>query len=117
MNSLKKIEKYEKALEIILFCVEFNPKINLRGLCRELKINRNFIRALSKLEIIKNNANTGGSNYTLLKKFSPEMTLEVLNLANELSAKTKQPIIEKHFGNIEIQKQPFLKRFFQIFKF
>lgn len=117
MNSLKKIEKYEKALEIILFCVEHNPKVNLTQLRRELKINKNFISALSKLGIIKNNGNRGASNYTLLKKFSPEMTLEVLNLANEMSLNVKEPIIEKHFGIDTKPKRTLLQRFLDLFKF
>jgi len=118
MNSLKKIEKYEKALEIILFCVEHNPKVNLTQLRRELKINKNFISALSKLGIIKNNGNRGASNYTLLKKITPEMTMKVLNLANELSQQKKETIIEKHFGTITIEyRRTFLQRFFDLFKF
>jgi hypothetical protein len=117
MNSLKKIEKYEKALEIILFCVEVNPKVNLTQLRRELKINKNFISALSKLKIIENNGNRGASNYTLLRKQTPEMTMEVLNFANKLSLNVKETIIEKHFGIIQIQKKSFLQKFVDIFKF
>lgn len=104
MSSQKKIEKYERALHIILFCVEVNPKVNLTQIRKELKLNKNFIISLSKLGIIKNNANRGGSNYVLLKKFTDEMTLEVLNFANQLSKNKKQTIIEKHVGTFEAEK-------------
>jgi hypothetical protein len=104
MSSQKKIEKYERALHIILFCVEVNPKVNLTQIRKELKLNKNFIISLSKLGIIKNNSNRGGSNYVLLKKFTDEMTLEVLNFANQLSKNKKQTIIEKHVGTFEAEK-------------
>ena len=104
MSSQKKIEKYERALHIILFCVEVNPKVNLTQIRKELKLNRNFTTSLLKLGIIKNNGNRGASNYVLVKKFTDEMTLEVLNFANELSKNKKQTIIEKHVGTFEAEK-------------
>jgi len=104
MNSKQKIEKYESALKIILFCVEVNPQVNLTQMRKDLKLNKNFIRSLLKLEIIKNNGNRGASNYVLLKKFTDEMTLEVLNFANELSANKKETIIQKHVGTFEEEK-------------
>lgn len=117
MNNYKTIKKYEKALDIILFCTEANPSINLTKLRKELKINKNIIRAMQQLEIIKNIGTRRTTKYIVLQKFTPELSLQVLNHANKISKNIKQSIIEKHFGNIEIQKQPFLKRFFQIFKF
>jgi hypothetical protein len=104
MNSKQKIEKYESALKIILFLVEYNPKVNFTKLRKELKINKNVFRSLSKLGIIKNNGTRKGSHYVLIKKFSPEMTLEVLNYANQISLNKKQSIIEKHIGIIEAEK-------------
>lgn len=104
MSSQKKIEKYETALKIILFCVEVNPQVNLTQMRKDLKLNKNFITSLLKLGIIKNNGNRGASNYVLLKKFSNEMTLEVLNFANELSKNNKETIIQKHVGIIEAEK-------------
>jgi hypothetical protein len=118
MNKLTKIKKYEKALECILFCVEHNPKVSLNKMQKELKINSNFISALSKLGIIKNNGIKGTSNYVLLKKYSPELALEVLNYANDRSMNKKQTIIEKHVGKIEPEaKKTFLQRIFEFFKF
>ena len=90
MSKFKNVQKYETALKIILFCVEANPKVNLTQMRKELKLNKNFITSLLKLGIIKNNGNRGASNYVLVKKFTDEMTLEVLNFANELSANKKQ---------------------------
>ena len=104
MSSQKKIEKYETALKIILFCVEVNPQVNLTQMRKDLKLNKNFITSLLKLGIIKNNGNRGASNYVLLKKFSNEMTLEVLNFANELSKNNKETIIQKHVGTFEAEK-------------
>jgi len=122
MNSKEKIKKYQKALEIILFCVEHNPKVNLSEMRKELKLNKNFISALSKLSVIKNDGNRRVRNYILLKKYSPELALEVLEFANKASLNLKTPIIENnsiienHFGTIEI-KRTFLQRFFDFFKF
>ena len=117
MNSLKKIEKYENSLKIILFCVEFNPNVNLTQLRKDLKINKNFISALSKLNIIQNVGNRGTSNYILLRKQTPEMTMEVLNFANKLSLNVKETIIENSYTKVEVQKKPFLQNFLDIFKF
>lgn len=91
MNKFKNVQKYETALKIILFCVEANPNVNLTQMRKELKLNKNFITALIKLGIIKNNGNRGASNYILVKKFTDEMTLEVLNFSNELST-NKKPV-------------------------
>lgn len=91
MKNQHRVKKYETALKIILFCVEANPKVNLTQMRKELKLNKNFITALIKLGIIKNNGNRGASNYVLIKKFTDEMTLEVLNFANELST-NKKPV-------------------------
>ena len=91
MRKFKNVEKYETALKIILFCVEANPKVNLTQMRKELKLNKNFITALSRLGIIKNNGNCRASNYVLVKRYSDEMTLEVLKFANQLSA-NKKPV-------------------------
>lgn len=104
MKNQHRVKKYESALKIILFCVEVNPQVNLTQMRKDLKLNKNFITSLLKLGIIKNNGNRGASNYVLLKKFSNEMTLEVLNFANELSANKKETIIQKHVGIIEAEK-------------
>jgi len=90
MNKLKKIEKYKTALKVALFLIENNPTVNLTKLRKDLKINKNFITALSKLEIIKNNANNGGRNYIVLKHYSSELALEVLKCANKLSLNKKE---------------------------
>ena len=116
MSNQKTIKKYEKALDIILFCAEVNPSINLTQLCRELKINKNFIRAMQQLAIIKNVGSRKGAKYIVLKKFTPELSLEVLNLATKISKNTKQSIIEKHFGDVK-PKRTFLQRFLDFFKY
>jgi hypothetical protein len=110
MNSKQRIEKYERALKTILFLVENNPKVNFTKLRKELKINKNIFRSLSKLGIIKNNGTRKGSHYVLIKKFTPEMTLEVLNYANQISLNKKQTIIEKHIGTIETEKPQPVKK-------
>lgn len=90
MNKFPIIKKYETALKIILFCVETNPKVNLTQMRKQFKLNKNFITALLKLGIIKNNGSRRASNYVVLQKFSDEMTLEVLKFANQLSRNKKQ---------------------------
>lgn len=118
MNNLKKVKKYEKALEVILFCIEHNPTVSLLKMQKELKINRNFILALSKLNVIENKGTRRKSHYVLLKKYSPELALEVLNYANKLSLNKKETIIEKHVETIQPEiKKTFLQRIFDIFKF
>lgn len=116
MSNYKTIKKYEKALDIILFCAEANPSINLTHLRKELKINKNIIRAMQQLGIIKNIGTRRATKYIVLKKFTPELSLQVLNRANKISKNTKQSIIEKHFGDIK-PKRTFLQRFFDLFKF
>lgn len=116
MSNQKTIKKYEKALDIILFYAEANPSINLTQLRKELKINKNIIRAIQQLEIIKNVGSRKGAKYIVLKKFTPELSLQVLNRANKISKNIKQSIIEKHFGDIK-PKRTFLQRFFDLFKF
>jgi hypothetical protein len=116
MKNQFRFKKYESALKIILFCVECNPKVNLNQLRKEFKINKNFITALHKLKIIQNVGNKGCSNYMLLKKFTPEMTIEVLNHANKLSKNVKKEIEEKKIATVEVQKQSFFNRIFN-FKF
>ena len=91
MSKFKNVEKYETALKIILLSVETNPKVNLTQMRKKFKLNKNFITALSKLGIIKNNGSRRASNYVVLQKFSNEMTLEVLKFANQLSA-NKKPV-------------------------
>jgi hypothetical protein len=121
MNSLKKIKKYENALEVALLRIENHSQTNLTLLRKELKINKNFTTCLSKLGIIKNIGNRGTSKYLVLKKYSPELALEVLNYANEMSKNKKQTIIEKHIGIMEVEptkvenKKSLLQRFFDIF--
>ena len=116
MRNYKTIKKYEKALDIILFCAEANPALNIAKLQKELKINKNFIVAMQQLEIIKNVGSRRVPNYTVLKNFTPELSLQVLNLSTKISLNVKQTIIEKHFGSME-PKRTFLQRFFDIFKF
>jgi hypothetical protein len=111
MNDLKKIEKYEKSLKIALFCVEHNKNINLTKLRKDLKINKNFITALSKLEIIKNNGTHGTRNYVLLKKYSPELALEVLKFANKLSLNKKEVEI------VVTKNKTLFQKFLDFFKY
>jgi hypothetical protein len=118
MNSKKKIEKYENALEIILFCIQHNPKVNLNELRKELKINKNLFTSLSKLGIIKNTGKRRDANYILLKQYTPELALEVLNYSNDISKNIKENIIEKHVGKIQDNKRKsLLQRFFDIINF
>lgn len=117
MENLKKIQKYQTAIEIILFCVENNPKISFTKLRKDLKINKNVFTTLAKLGIIKNTGKGNKPNYILLKKYSPGLAKEVLKYANDLSANKKQPIIEKHFGIDTKPKRTLLQRFFDLFKF
>ena len=122
MNTEKNIEKYQKALETTLNCIESNSQTNLTLLRKELKINKNFTTCLSKLNVIKNIGNKGASQYVVLKKYSPELALEVLDFANKMSKQKKQSIIEKHIGTIEVEptkiqnKKSFLQKFFDLFK-
>jgi hypothetical protein len=117
MNNPKQVDKYKTAIEIILFCVENNPKISFTKLRKELKINKNVFTSLLKLGIIKNTGTKRQSNYILLKKYNHSFANEVLNYANDLSANKKQPIIEKHFGIDTMPKRTLLQRFFDLFKF
>lgn len=114
MNNLKKVKKYETALKVALFLIESNPTVNLTKLRKDLKINKNFITALSKLGIIKNNGNNGTRNYVALKSYSNELALEVLNYSNELSLNIKKPIIEKE--TVDAKNKTLLQKIIDFFK-
>ena len=118
MSSKKTIKKYDDALQIILFCIDCNPKTNLSKATKHLKINRNFITSLFKLNIIKNNGNNRVSNYVVLHKYTPKMTMSVLSIANKLSQNKKTTVFEQ-IQPIEVAqpKLTFFQRFCKIFKF
>jgi hypothetical protein len=114
MNNLKKVKKYETALKVALFLIESNPTVNLTKLRKDLKINKNFITSLSKLEIIKNNANNGARNYVALKSYSKELALEVLNYSNKLSLNIKTPIVENEIT--VVKNKTLLQKIIEFFK-
>jgi hypothetical protein len=59
---------------------------------------------LSKLRIIENIGTPHNPRYILLKKYSPELALQVLILSNELSSNKKEDLIEKKIETIEAEK-------------
>lgn len=115
MNKLKKIKKYKIALKVALFLIESNPTVSLTKLRKDLKINKNFITSLSKLGIIKNNANNGARNYVALKSYSNELALEVLNYSNKLSLNIKEPTTGRKF-TIERKNKTLLQKIIDFFK-
>ena len=123
--SIKKttVKKYESALAHCLFIIKLNPTVNLKELAKEYQLNANFITALRKLEIIKNQKIDGKTNYVVLRNYSHGLALDVLVYANNLSLNKKQPIaqpqtiIEKHFGDVAEIKPTFFQRLLAIFKF
>jgi hypothetical protein len=104
MGKTEKLKKYEHALESTLQYIESHPAPNFTLLRKTLKINKNFFTALKKLRIIEK-IGIRMPRYVVLKPYSPELALQVLTLANELSSNKKEDLIENFtFYSIEAEK-------------
>ena len=96
---------------ITLHAIEHGRKVNFTNLRKEHGINKNFFKSLSKLRIIENIGTPHNPRYILLKKYSPELALQVLTLTNELSSNKKEDLIQNFtFHSIESEKPQLEKK-------
>ena len=104
MQKTETLKKYEQVLMITLHAIEHGRKVSFTDLRREYRINKNFFTSLSKLRIIENIGTPHNPHYILLKPYSPELALQVLNISKELSSNKKEDLIENKIETIEAEK-------------
>jgi hypothetical protein len=111
MGKTEKLKKYEQVLMITLHAIEHGRKVSFTNLRREYRINKNFFTSLSKLRIIENIGEPHNPHYILLKKYSPELALQVLITSKELSLNKKKDLIQNFtFHSIESEKPQLEKK-------
>jgi len=101
MEKSETLKKYEQVLKITLHAIEHGAKVSFTDLRREYRINKNFFTSLVKLRIIENIGTPHNQHFLLLKKYSPELAFQVLQISRELSSNKKEDLIEKKIETIE----------------
>lgn len=101
MEKSKILKKYEQVLKITLDAIERGEEVSFTNLRRYYRINKNFFTSLFKLRIIENIGTPHNPHYLLLKKYSPELAFQVLQISKELSSNKKEDLIEKKIEKIE----------------